>query len=138
MELIKKIKQTEAQAQQIIEQAKTEAAGQAEHERQSREQALAQAEQKRKKAIEDAIDAAQEQGLAEIEALKAQAEKDRQHLRDRADSKMAAAVAKVMDYLGSHPRLRGDEFTPARDPALREPKAGAKRPQNENEGPLRG
>ncbi|MFZ2146496.1 MAG: NAD+ synthase [Sedimentisphaerales bacterium] len=32
----------------------------------------------------------------------------------------------LADFLGSHPHLRGDEFTPARDPALREPKAGAK------------
>jgi len=35
-------------------------------------------------------------------------------------------TAKTYVWEDSHPRLRGDEFTPARDPALREPKAGAK------------
>ena len=99
MELIKKIKQTEAQAQEIIEQAKAQAAGQTEQGRERRRQALAQAEQERKKAIEAAVAAAQSQGLAEIENLKAQAEKDRQQLHHKVNPKMAPAVAKAMDYL---------------------------------------
>ena len=44
MELIKKIKQAEAQARQIIEQAKADAALQAEENRKNRQQALAKAE----------------------------------------------------------------------------------------------
>jgi len=101
MELIKKIQQAEVQAQQIIEQAKTAAAAQAEQGRKNQLQALEQAEQQRKKAIEAAVAAAHSDGLAEIENLKAQAEKDRHKLREKANDKMATAVAKVMDYLGS-------------------------------------
>ena len=99
MELIKKIKQAEAQAREIIEQAKAEAARQAEKGRENRLQLLAQTEQERKKATEAAIAAAESKGLAEVKQLKAQAEKDRQQLRDNVSSKMAGAVAKVMDYL---------------------------------------
>jgi len=99
MELIKKIKQAEAQAQEIIEQAKADAARQAEKGRESRLQALAEAEHERKKATEAAVAAAQSQGLAEIENLKAQAEKARKQLHDKVDAKMPGAVAKVMDYL---------------------------------------
>jgi len=99
MELIKKIKQTEAQAQQIIEQARADAAGRAETMREDQHQALEQAERERKKAIEAAVATAQSQGLAEAEKLKAQAEKDRRKLRDKANAKMPAAVARVMDYL---------------------------------------
>jgi len=99
MELIKKIKQAEVQAQQIIEQAKTAAAAQAEQEQKNRLQAMEQAEQQRKKAIEDAVAAARTQALAEAENLKAQAEKDRRQLHDKANAKINKAAARVMDYL---------------------------------------
>lgn len=99
MELIKKIKQTEAQAQQIIEQARADAAGRAEKMREDQRIALGQDEQERKKAVEAAVATAQSQGLEETEQLKTQAEKDRRQLRDKANTKMPAAVAKVMDYL---------------------------------------
>jgi vacuolar-type H+-ATPase subunit H len=99
MELVKKIRQTEEQARKIIEQAKVEAAGQAEQGRDNRRRLLAEAKQKRRKAIEAAVAAAQSQGLAEIEKLKTQAGKKQQQLRDKAASKMSPAVAKVMDYL---------------------------------------
>jgi len=133
MELIKKIKQAEQQAQEIIEQARADAAAQAEEARQHRRQLLEKAEQQRKKATEAAVAEAQSQGRAEVENLKAQAEKSRQELCNKARSKMAKAIARVMDYLGSHPGSRtdeADEFTPARDPAQREPKARAERSQN--------
>ena len=99
MELIKKIKHAETQAQEIIEQAGAQAAGQAETGRQNRRQALDEAERERKKAIEAAVAAAQSQGLAEIENLKSQAEKKRHQLREKTSGKMAPAAAKVMDYL---------------------------------------
>ena len=99
MELIKKIKQTEAQAQEIIEKAKADAAGRAEKMREDQRVALGRAEQERKKAVEAAVATAQSQGLEETEQLKTQAEKDRRKLRDKANTKMPAAVAKVMDYL---------------------------------------
>jgi len=99
MELIKKIRQAEAQAQEIIEQAKAGAAGKTEDGRKNRRRLLAEAEQERKKAIEAAVAAAQSQGLAEIERLKTQAGEKQQQLRDKAAGKMAPAATKVMDYL---------------------------------------
>jgi len=99
MELIKKIKEAEAQGRQIIEQAKADAARQAEKEREQRRQALIQTEQKRKKTTEAAVAAAESEGLAEVKKLKAQAEKRRQQLRNKVESKKAGAVARVMDYL---------------------------------------
>jgi len=99
MELIKRIKQAEAQAQQTIEQARADAAGYAEEARQGRRQALIQAEQDRKKAIEAAVAQAEMQGLAEAEVIKSEAEKQRQQLREGTAGKMGSAVAKVMDYL---------------------------------------
>ena len=48
MELIKKIRQAEAQAQEIIEQAKAGAAGKTEDGRKNRRRLLAEAEQERK------------------------------------------------------------------------------------------
>ncbi len=102
MELIKKIKQAEAQAQEIIEQAKAQTAAQAEESRASRLESLTQAEHDRRKTIETAVAAAQSKALKEVENLKAQAEKQQQQLRDKVDNKMAGAAANVMNYLGSH------------------------------------
>ena len=99
MELIKKIKQAETEAQEIIEKANADAAKQAEKGRANRLRILAEAEQERKEAIEAAVATAQSQGLAETEQLKAQAETRHQELRDKAADKMAGAVTKVMEYL---------------------------------------
>ena len=99
MELIKKIKQAEAQAQKIIEHAKVEAAERAEKGRENRQKALLEAEQQRKKATEAALADARSRGRAEVEKLKAQAEKQRQELHDKTRSKTAAATARVIDYL---------------------------------------
>ena len=99
MELIKKIKDAEAQSQQIIEQAKADAAKLAEQGCEKRLAAMTQAEQQRKKAIEAAVARARSQGLTEVKKLKAQAENQRQQLRDKVTDKIAAAVAKVMEYL---------------------------------------
>jgi len=99
MELIKKIKQSEAQAQEIIEQAKAEVARQAEKGRENRLAAMTEAEQQRKEATEAAVATAQSQGRAEVEQLKAQAEDQRRQLHDKTGSKMTTAAAKVMDYL---------------------------------------
>lgn len=99
MELIKKIKQAETQAQEIIEQAKVQAARQAEQDRLSREQKQEDAEQERKKAIEASVSAAESDGLADVNELKAQAENTRQQMREKTSAKTTAAVAKVLDHL---------------------------------------
>jgi vacuolar-type H+-ATPase subunit H len=101
MELIKKIKQAEEQARQIIEQARADAARQTEENRKNRQQALAKAEQERTKATEAAVAAAQNEASAEVEKLKAKAENDRRLLRENVADKMAQAVGKVTDYVGS-------------------------------------
>jgi len=99
MELIKQIKQTEAEAQQIIEQAKNQAAREAEQGRIARRKALEQAEQERKRAIEAAISAAQTQGQTEVERLKAEATKQRKAIRDYAAGRTPGAVAKVVNHI---------------------------------------
>jgi len=99
MELIKKIKKAEAQAQEIIEQARIHATEQAEKGRENRRRALADAEQQRKNAIDAAIAEAQSRGRVEVDNLKSQAEHKQQELRDKTSGKMAAAAAKVTDYL---------------------------------------
>ena len=99
MELIKKIKQAETQAQETIEQAKAEAAALAEQGLKHRQQLLEKAQQQRKETIEAAIAMAHSQGLSEIENLKTQAEKDRRKLRSKVTDKIAPAITKVMDYL---------------------------------------
>jgi vacuolar-type H+-ATPase subunit H len=99
MELIKQIKEAETQAQKIIEQAKAQAAKNAQQQRETHRQTLADAEQQRKKSIEAAVKKAEQQALAEIEKLNAQAEKNRKQLRDDAADKMPAAVKTVTDYL---------------------------------------
>jgi len=99
MELIKKIKQTEEQGREIIEQAKAQAAKQAEQNRQKRLELMAAAERNRKNAIEQSIAKAQTEGLAEIEELKNQAQNSRRQLRESVSGKTAPAVQKVMDYL---------------------------------------
>jgi len=101
MELIKKIKEAEAQAQEIIDQAKADAVKQAEQARENRADALAAAEQQRKKAIEAALAAAESQSALEVEKLKTEADKRRRELRDQANGRIPPAVANVMDYIST-------------------------------------
>ena len=99
MELIKKIKEAEAQAQGIIDRAKADAVRASEEGRKKRLAALSEAEQQRKRAIASALATAKSDGLAEADKLKEQARKDRQELRRKAEAKIATAAARVMDYL---------------------------------------
>ena len=121
MELIKKIKQAEAQAQKIIDQAKAETVRQAEQAQEKRRQALNEAKQQRKRAIEAAASDAQSQSVGEIEKLKAQAETQRRQLRDKAGGKMPAAVDRVIKYINPEPgrneRANQPKMTPCSTPA---------------------
>ena len=80
MELIQKIKDAESKAQQIIEQAKADAAKLAEKERKNRQMQLNQAQQQRKsvidKAVEQATALAQEQAGELITQLSGQTYND--------------------------------------------------------------
>jgi V/A-type H+/Na+-transporting ATPase subunit G/H len=99
MELITKIKQAEADAQQMIEQAKADAGRGAEETRRKRAARLAEAEQARRKAVETAVERAQEQGRTEAAALKAESDKQCEQLRRQTESKIDAAVQRVVGYL---------------------------------------
>lgn len=99
MELIKKIKEAEAKAQQIIAGAKTDSVNAVEQWDKQKRQLLAKAEQDRTKAIAQAVEAAQKQAQADIEQLKAKAVKDRQELAKTTAAKMDAAVNKVVNYI---------------------------------------
>ena len=99
MELIKKIKQAEAQARQIIDQSKADAAKKTDDAAKKHRDAVEQAEISRKKAIEAAIADAQSRACDNITKLQKQAEKDMQQTRDKTSGKMAAATTMVLDYL---------------------------------------
>ena len=99
MALIKEIKRSETQAQEIIEKAKADAETLAQQNKQKRAEITEQAQQERKKAIEAAVAEAEQQGLAEVKGLKAKAEKDRSDLHDKLAGKINDAAASVMSYL---------------------------------------
>lgn len=99
MELITKIKQAEAEAQQMIEQAKADAVRGTEDIRHKRAAMLAEAEQARRKAIDAAVERAQEQGRAEAATLKAESDKQCEQLRRQTEGKIDAAVERVVGYL---------------------------------------
>jgi V/A-type H+-transporting ATPase subunit G/H len=99
MELIKKIKQAETEAQEIVEQAKADAVVLADKGRQTRRQRLEESELQRKKTIDAAVEKARAQAQVEVKTLKTRAEQERRQLRDHVKGKVPAAVAKVADYL---------------------------------------
>ncbi|MBL7153262.1 MAG: hypothetical protein ISS79_06065 [Phycisphaerae bacterium] len=99
MELIKKIKQAETQAQDIIAKAKADAAKQADEGRRKRQAVTEAAEQERKEAIDSAAGQAKAQGQAEVAVLQTDSEAKRRQLRDRTKAKMPGAVEKVVNYL---------------------------------------
>jgi len=99
MELIKKIKQAEAQAQDIIEKAKADAVNQALQGRKKRQEAMVAAEQERRKAIDAAVAKARSQGQAQVKKLKDDSQGRKQQLQDETKVKMAVAVEKVVAYL---------------------------------------
>ena len=99
MELIRKIKDAENQASQIIDQAKAQTIEQNEKFRTGKQEKLEQAELERKKAIDQAIAKAETKGKVEAEKLHAQGQTERDKLRKKVSPKIPAAAAKVMGYL---------------------------------------
>lgn len=99
MELIKKVKEAEAESQRIIERAKADAAEAAQKAKQAEQQAIEQAEQDRKRAIESAVAEGQKQGHAEAAGLKIEGQEQREQLLSKAKTRMDAAVKSVMEYL---------------------------------------
>jgi vacuolar-type H+-ATPase subunit H len=99
MELIAKIKQTEAEGHQIIEKAKADAVTGADKGRQDRRQRQEQADLNRRRAIDATVEKARAEAQSEVKTLKTQAEQQRKQLRDQVQRKVAAAVTKVVEYL---------------------------------------
>lgn len=99
MELIKQIKEAEAQAKEIIEQAKLDAAaiGDDSRRRQAEQANAAQAE--RRQAIERAVAEAETVGQSEVESLKTRAAEEKQQLQANAGAKIDQCVGRVVDYL---------------------------------------
>lgn len=99
MELIKQIKEAEAQAKEIIEQAKTDAAAIAEDSRGRQAEQMNTAQEERKQAIERAVGEAEAAGQSEVEGLKARAAEDKQQLQASAGARIDQCVGRVMDHL---------------------------------------
>ncbi len=99
MELIKQIKEAEAQAKEIVEQAKVEAAAIAEDSRARQSEQMNTAQEERKQAIERAVGEAEAAGQSEVEGLKARAAEVKQQVQASAGARIDSCAGRVMDYL---------------------------------------
>ncbi len=99
MELIKQIKEAEAQAKGIIEQAKADAATIGEDSRARQAEQMNIAQEERKQAIERAVGQAEAAGQSEVESLKARAIEEKQQLQAGARARIDSCTGRVMDYL---------------------------------------
>jgi F0F1-type ATP synthase membrane subunit b/b' len=99
MELIKQIKEAEAQAKEIVEQAKVDAAAIGEDSRARQAEQMDIAREERKQAIERAVGEAEAAGQSEVEGLKAQAAEEKQQLQAGARARIDSCAGRVMDYL---------------------------------------
>ncbi len=99
MELIKQIKEAEAQAKEIVEQAKVDAATITEDAMRRQSEQMDAAQEARKQAIERALGEAESAGQSEVEDLKAQAAEEQQQLQSRAGAKIDHCARRVMDHL---------------------------------------
>jgi len=99
MELIKQIKEAEAQAKGIIEQAKLDATAIGEDSRARQAEQMNIAQEERKQAIERAVGEAEAAGQSEVEGLKAQAAEEKQQLQAGAGARIDSCARRVMDYL---------------------------------------
>jgi vacuolar-type H+-ATPase subunit H len=96
MELIKKIKQAETQAKEIIEKARGNAVSLSETSANERNGKLEEAQAQRHKAIETAVAHAENTGQSEVEALSSKGAAKKQTLEDNARQKMDAAANKIV------------------------------------------
>ena len=99
MELIKQIKEAEAQAKEIVEQAKADAVAAAEDSRLRQAEQMSIAQEERKQAIDRALAEAEAAGQREVEELKSEGAEGRQRLEAKADANIDHCARRVMDYL---------------------------------------
>lgn len=95
MELIKNIKNAEAQGKELIEKAKADAVSEAQQLRQRQDEALEAARLQRRQAVETAEAEAEAQGQLEVEKLEQQAEELKNNLRNTAAGKKDSAVNEI-------------------------------------------
>ena len=96
MELIKSIKQAEAQAKEIVEKAKAESLQQAEQKRSDWQKAMAQAEKDRRKIIDAAVEKAKTEADTEVKKLKEKAQSDIESLNKKTSAKIVEDVAELL------------------------------------------
>lgn len=101
MELIKQIKNAEAQSKQLIEQAEAKSAQMLAAAANENRQQLEQAAKQRDEIIKKAVSHGREQGLAEAEKLKATAEQVLKDLRKNAAKKSDSTVTKIVEEVKS-------------------------------------
>ncbi|MBN2138477.1 MAG: hypothetical protein JW720_11785 [Sedimentisphaerales bacterium] len=99
MELIKKIKQAEADARRIVEDAKAQAIKKADQAAKDTQARMQKAEQDRRDAIAAAVAGAADQGRKEVEAIKADADQKKARLQEDTKQKIERAIEKVVNYV---------------------------------------
>jgi len=99
MEIIRKIKQAETQAKEIIENAKQKAVKDSEWAKKEFADSMAKAEQNRKKAVEQALNKAQADANNEVSKLNNEAEKYCIELEQKTQSKINSSADKVIDLV---------------------------------------
>ena len=104
MELIKQIKQAEAESKQIIEQAKAESAQMIAASAAKGIQEIKEAGLKRNEIIEKVVNDAKAQGMAQAQQLKTQAEQTLEALRNKANERSESAVAKIAETVKKRPQ----------------------------------
>ena len=101
MELIKQIKDAEANAKQIVEQAKTEAVRIAEEARKGQDAKQKDAQDQRRDAVAASIVQAEQSGQSQVEELKQQGTQHVTQLKSQVGGKMDGCVDKVIQHLNN-------------------------------------
>jgi len=96
MELIKKIKQAEAEAKEIVEKARVKAGQIADASAAERSSKFEEADALRRQSIESAVADAEQAGQGEVKTLTNRETGKKQGLVDGAKQKMDAAVNKIV------------------------------------------
>jgi len=99
MELIKQIKEAEAQARETVGQGKKDASRIVDDARKRRQEDRRAAEESRIEAISRAKAEGQTAGEAEIDRLKNEAEQRKRQLQESSGGKVEECVGRVMGYL---------------------------------------
>lgn len=101
MELVKKIKETEAKASEMIEQAKVKAAEDKKKALKEQDEKMQGMKKERNQAIADAVEKAEKQTASEVGEFNSKAEKDREQLKNSCQRKMDGCVEMIVEHIKS-------------------------------------